>query len=62
LQGAHHYLGGRFVPPAIRDKYQLQLPPFPGTSQCLRIGGAGASGDSGQVAAVPADMRISYER
>jgi len=25
-----HYLGGRFVPPAIRDKYNLRLPPYPG--------------------------------
>jgi NAD(P)H-hydrate epimerase len=36
-QGRYHYLGGRFVPPAIRDKYQLKLPPYPGTSQCVRI-------------------------
>ena len=25
-----HYLGGRFVPPAIRDEYKLSLPPFAG--------------------------------
>ncbi|THG00925.1 hypothetical protein TEA_001328 [Camellia sinensis var. sinensis] len=36
--GPHHFLGGRFVPPSIVDKYKLQLPPYPGTSMCVRIG------------------------
>ncbi|OAY81578.1 Pyridoxine/pyridoxamine 5'-phosphate oxidase 1, chloroplastic, partial [Ananas comosus] len=36
--GPHHFLGGRFVPPAIIDKYGLRLPPYPGTSMCVRIG------------------------
>ncbi|XAR62108.1 Pyridoxal 5'-phosphate synthase [Bertholletia excelsa] len=36
--GPHHFLGGRFVPPSIIDKYKLQLPPYPGTSMCVRIG------------------------
>ncbi|XP_043710683.1 pyridoxine/pyridoxamine 5'-phosphate oxidase 1, chloroplastic-like [Telopea speciosissima] len=36
--GPHHFLGGRFVPPAIADKYKLHLPPYPGTSMCVRIG------------------------
>ncbi|KAL9229155.1 hypothetical protein vseg_004653 [Gypsophila vaccaria] len=36
--GPHHFLGGRFVPPLIADKYKLQLPPYPGTSMCVRIG------------------------
>ncbi|KAK1278895.1 hypothetical protein QJS04_geneDACA019645 [Acorus gramineus] len=34
----HHFLGGRFVPPSIKDKYGLHLPPYPGTSMCVRIG------------------------
>ncbi|CAL4933114.1 unnamed protein product [Urochloa decumbens] len=38
--GAHHFLGGRFVPPPILNKYGLQLPPYPGTSMCVRIGKA----------------------
>lgn len=56
--GSHHYLGGRFVPPQIRDKYQLRLPAYPGASQCVRIGGSGRS-----PAASPAnvaDLRVSY--
>ncbi|PNH06863.1 Pyridoxine/pyridoxamine 5'-phosphate oxidase [Tetrabaena socialis] len=65
--GAHHYLGGRFVAPAIRDKFGLTLPAYPGTAQCVRIGG---SADSAQAAAAVAaaaakrvaDMRITYER
>ncbi|KAF8406071.1 hypothetical protein HHK36_008151 [Tetracentron sinense] len=36
--GPHHFLGGRFVPPSIVDKYKLHLPPYPGTSMCVRIG------------------------
>ncbi|XP_047323650.1 pyridoxine/pyridoxamine 5'-phosphate oxidase 1, chloroplastic [Impatiens glandulifera] len=36
--GSHHFLGGRFVPPSIEEKYNLQLPPYPGTSMCVRIG------------------------
>jgi hypothetical protein len=38
FEGPHHFLGGRFVPPAIANKYSLQLPPYPGTSMCVRIG------------------------
>ncbi|KDO81093.1 hypothetical protein CISIN_1g0369522mg, partial [Citrus sinensis] len=38
--GPHHFLGGRFVPPVIADKYKLRLPPYPGTSMCVRIGKA----------------------
>ncbi|CAI5520249.1 unnamed protein product [Closterium sp. Naga37s-1] len=37
--GGHHYLGGRFVPPAIRTRYNLRLPPFPAAQQCVRLGG-----------------------
>ncbi|XP_057974148.1 pyridoxine/pyridoxamine 5'-phosphate oxidase 1, chloroplastic [Malania oleifera] len=36
--GPHHFLGGRFVPKFIIDKFKLQLPPYPGTSMCVRIG------------------------
>ncbi|KAL5558550.1 hypothetical protein UlMin_034761 [Ulmus minor] len=38
FSGPHHFLGGRFVPPFIVDKYKLQLPSYPGTSMCVRIG------------------------
>lgn len=38
FNGRHHFLGGRFVPPSIKDKYGLKLPPYPGTSMCVRIG------------------------
>ncbi|VFQ95676.1 unnamed protein product [Cuscuta campestris] len=36
--GPHHFLGGRFVPSSIIDKYKLQLPSYPGASMCVRIG------------------------
>ncbi|XP_020685205.2 pyridoxine/pyridoxamine 5'-phosphate oxidase 1, chloroplastic [Dendrobium catenatum] len=38
--GPHHFLGGRFVPPSIKDKFVLRLPAYPGTSMCVRIGKA----------------------
>eukprot|EP00262_Sarcandra_glabra_P006711 TRINITY_DN19205_c0_g1_i1.p1 TRINITY_DN19205_c0_g1~~TRINITY_DN19205_c0_g1_i1.p1 ORF type:complete len:524 (-),score=86.24 TRINITY_DN19205_c0_g1_i1:107-1678(-) len=38
FSGSHHFLGGRFVPPSIVDKYNLHLPPYPSTSMCVRIG------------------------
>ncbi|KAJ3186980.1 hypothetical protein HDU85_007018 [Gaertneriomyces sp. JEL0708] len=34
-----HYLGGRFVPPAMMEKYQLDLPLYPGTDECVDITG-----------------------
>ncbi|KAF9622980.1 hypothetical protein IFM89_035695 [Coptis chinensis] len=36
--GPHHFLGGRFIPPPIAEKYNLNLPSYPGTSMCVRIG------------------------
>ncbi|KAJ8762524.1 hypothetical protein K2173_007963 [Erythroxylum novogranatense] len=38
FSGPHHFLGGRFVPPSIVDKFKLHLPPYRGTSMCVRIG------------------------
>ena len=35
--GAHHYLGGRFVPRQLADKYQLDLPDYPGTELTLKL-------------------------
>ncbi|RXN15432.1 NAD(P)H-hydrate epimerase [Labeo rohita] len=31
FKGRYHFLGGRFVPPALEKKYQLNLPQYPGT-------------------------------
>ncbi|KAL6748366.1 pyridoxamine 5'-phosphate oxidase [Haematococcus lacustris] len=39
FQGVAHFLGGRFVPPALRQRFSLQLPPFPGSSQVVRLSG-----------------------
>lgn len=36
--GGHHFLGGRFVPSSVADKYGLKLPPYPGSALCVRIG------------------------
>lgn len=37
FEGDFHYLGGRFVPPFIVDKYELVLPSYPGTEQCVKL-------------------------
>lgn len=40
FRGAKHWLGGRFVDPALDAKYNLQLPSYPGTAQVVDITGA----------------------
>lgn len=35
--GKYHYLGGRFVPPSLQQKYQLDLPAYPGTESCVLV-------------------------
>uniref|UniRef100_H9GUT1 NAD(P)H-hydrate epimerase n=1 Tax=Anolis carolinensis TaxID=28377 RepID=H9GUT1_ANOCA len=35
--GRYHFLGGRFVPKALEQKYGLHLPPYPETDCVLRL-------------------------
>lgn len=37
FSGRYHFLGGRFVPPALQEKYGLNLPPYPGTECVLQL-------------------------
>ncbi|KAG0344621.1 hypothetical protein BG004_004293, partial [Podila humilis] len=37
--GPHHYLGGRFISRHMDQKWGLNLPPFPGTDQCVKLEG-----------------------
>ncbi|XP_030566057.1 NAD(P)H-hydrate epimerase isoform X2 [Drosophila novamexicana] len=37
FKGKHHFLGGRFVPPALQRKYELNLPAYPGNELCLEL-------------------------
>lgn len=37
FKGQFHYLGGRFVPPSIITKNDLELPEYPGVDQCVRL-------------------------
>lgn len=37
FKGRHHFLGGRFVPPALERKYQLNLPRYPETDCVLKL-------------------------
>ena len=35
--GTYHWLGGRFVPESLSTKYNLNLPSYEATEQCVRI-------------------------
>jgi NAD(P)H-hydrate epimerase len=37
FKGKYHYLGGRFVPKQLENKYQLNLPPYPGAECCVKL-------------------------
>lgn len=37
FKGKHHFLGGRFVPPSLSLKYNLNLPVYPGTDCCVKL-------------------------
>ncbi|XP_054727311.1 NAD(P)H-hydrate epimerase isoform X1 [Anastrepha obliqua] len=37
FKGKYHYLGGRFVPPALQEKYQLHLPEYPNCDLCVKL-------------------------
>lgn len=60
--GEHHYLGGRFVPPQIIDKYKLSLPPYPGSAMCVKIVESNASkqGSIGPVERQLQSLRKEY--
>ena len=37
FEGRFHYLGGRFVPPAVQEKYRLNLPSYPGLDSVVEL-------------------------
>lgn len=37
FNGKYHYLGGRFVPPTLQQKYEMNLIEYPGTETCVAI-------------------------
>ena len=37
FEGKHHYLGGRFVPKPLAEKYELNLPEYPEQDTCVRL-------------------------
>ncbi|XP_028402335.1 NAD(P)H-hydrate epimerase-like [Dendronephthya gigantea] len=37
FKGKYHYIGGRFVPNILHDRYKLELPDYPGTDCCVRV-------------------------
>ncbi|XP_069151369.1 pyridoxine/pyridoxamine 5'-phosphate oxidase 1, chloroplastic isoform X6 [Solanum lycopersicum] len=59
--GLHHFLGGRFVPRSIIDKFKLKLPPYPGTSMCVRIGNFPETNSSAQKGIFTASVNLEVE-
>ncbi|VDN10878.1 unnamed protein product [Dibothriocephalus latus] len=39
FNGRYHFLAGRFIPPVLAEKYQLNLPPYPGSCQFVQLSG-----------------------
>jgi NAD(P)H-hydrate epimerase len=37
FSGKYHFLGGRFVPKAMQEKYAMNLPKYPGLDSCVRL-------------------------
>lgn len=37
FKGKYHYLGGRFVPKQLADKYKLELPSYPAAECCVQL-------------------------
>lgn len=37
FRGESHYLGGRFVTPQLQEHFNLTLPAYPGSEQCVKI-------------------------
>ncbi|XP_029719615.2 NAD(P)H-hydrate epimerase isoform X1 [Aedes albopictus] len=37
LTNAKHYLGGRFVPPKLQEKYAMELPPYEGNNLFVKL-------------------------
>ena len=37
FDGAHHFVGGRFLPPKLAAEYGLVLPEYEGANQCTRV-------------------------
>lgn len=37
FRGKYHYLGGRFVPPPLSEKYDLNLIEYPNSEICVQI-------------------------
>ncbi|CAB3364550.1 Hypothetical predicted protein [Cloeon dipterum] len=37
FKGKFHFLGGRFVPPGLAQKYKMDLPVYPGTELCVQL-------------------------
>jgi hypothetical protein len=37
FRGKYHYVGGRFLPPRLAKKYDIAMPAYPGTAQCVKV-------------------------
>ena len=55
-----HFVGGRFLPPALADKYKVRMPPYPGVSQVLQISRGGSSTTVGNAVEEDESWKAGY--
>lgn len=53
-----HFVGGRFLPPKLAEKYQVQMPPYPGVSQVMEVSKANDTGESSSSSAEPGRREV----
>ena len=37
FKGKFHFLGGRFIPQSLQEKFQLNLPQYPASTTCVQL-------------------------
>ena len=37
FRGQRHFVGGRFLPPGLAEKYRIRMPAYPGVSQVVEV-------------------------
>ncbi len=50
-----HFIGGRFLPPKISEKYNIRMPPYPGVAQVMEVTREHIEGESSTTSTAEAD-------
>ena len=55
-----HFVGGRFLPPKLAQKYNVQMPPYPGVSQVMEVANAGGEFSAEQSVGAATSWEVEY--